>query len=146
RHRSVTPPMDAHPRRQIRAQTYAFFLLLFAVLMVCSHLSFLALPYYWDEAGYYVPAALDLYHSGALLPYSVAPNAHPPGLMAYLAAAWSIAGYHPAVTRSAMLLVATFGLLAAFLLAIELSRESSGAPAFVAVALLVCSPLFFAQS
>ncbi|HXS96598.1 MAG TPA: hypothetical protein VN736_18475 [Candidatus Limnocylindrales bacterium] len=138
--------MDAHPRRHIRAQTYGFFLLLFAVLLVCSHLSFLALPYYWDEAGYYVPAALDLYHSGALLPYSVAPNAHPPGLMAYLAAAWSIAGYHPAVTRSAMLLVATFGLLAAFLLAIELSRESSGAPAFVAVTLLACSPLFFAQS
>lgn len=133
-------------RRRIRAQTYAFFLFLFTLLLAASHLSFLPLPYYWDEAGYYIPAALDIFHGGSWIPHSVAPNVHPPGVPAYLAAAWGLAGYHPAVTRSAMLLLASFALLAAFLLAIELAREVRGAPAFLAAALLCCSPLFFAQA
>ena len=138
--------MESLPRRRIPVQTYGFFLLLFALVLLCGHLSFLTLPYYWDEAGYYVPAALDIYHGAGAIPHSVVPNVHPPAVMAYLAAAWRVAGYHPAVTRGAMLLVAAFSLLAVFLLAIELSRELRGAPAFLAAALMCCSPLFFAQS
>jgi len=137
--------MQEQARRRIRARTYVFFLLLFSLALFCTHLFFLDLPYYWDEAGYYVPAALDLYHGGHWIPRSVAPSVHPPALSAYLAAAWSIAGYTPAVTRSAMLLLGAGALLAAFLLAIELSRHLRGTPAFLAVALLGCSPLFFAQ-
>ena len=45
-----------------------------------------------------------------------------------------------------MLALSAFGALAAFLLAIELTRETRGAPAFLASGLLCVSPLFFAQS
>jgi hypothetical protein len=42
--------------------------------------------------------------------------------------------------------MASFGLLFTFLLAIELSRETKGAPAFLPPFLLLVSPLFFTQS
>lgn len=66
--------------------------------------------------------------------------------MAYLALCWSIFGYSILATRLAMLLLAAFGALLAFLLAIELGRGVTGTPAFAALALLCLSPLFFAQS
>jgi hypothetical protein len=44
------------------------------------------------------------------------------------------------------LLVAAFGVLVTFLLAIELGRGSTGAPAFAAVTMLCLCPLFYAQS
>ena len=37
--------------------------------------------FFWDEVGQFVPASLDLFHKGALVPRSVTPNAHPPGVM-----------------------------------------------------------------
>ena len=52
----------------------------------------------------------------------------------------------PNRTRIGMLALASFGALAAFLLAIELTRETRGAPAFLAAGLLCVSPLFYAQS
>ena len=93
-------------RRPISRKTYFVFFLIFTAILVISHGAFLTLPFYWDEAGQFVPAALDLYHSGALIPRSVAPNAHPPGLMAYLAAVWTVTGYSILATRIAMLLLA----------------------------------------
>lgn len=135
-----------HPRRTIRRQTYIQFFLLFALLLFFTHFPLLTLPYFWDEAIQYIPSALDLMHDGAWIPHSVTPVVHPPGVMAYLAAWWHIAGYHPAVTRSAMLLLTAFGILAAFLLAIELLRESAGAPAFLVAALLCGTPVLFAQA
>lgn len=132
--------------RRIPVSTYAIFLALFAVTLFITHLSFLRLPYFWDEAAQFVPAALDVYHGGFLVARSVTPNIHPPGVMLYLAGVWSATAFSPAATRSAMLILAAFGLLAAFLLAIELSKEARGMPAFLAVALLFVSPLFFAQS
>ncbi len=134
------------PQRRVRPGTYGFFLLLFALLLFLSHLSLLNLNYFWDELEQTIPSALDLYHSFALVPYSAAPIIHPPGVLAYLAVAWKIAGYHPAVTRSAMLLLSSLGLLAAFLLAIELAKAAPRAPGFLAAGLLICSPVFFAQS
>jgi hypothetical protein len=110
------------------------------------HLGYLRLPYFWDEAQQFVPAARDILHSGSIIPISVAPNVHPPGVMLYMAAAWRLAGESPAVTRSAMLLLSVFGLLSAFLVSIELSKEVRGMPAFLTAALLGASPLFFAQS
>ncbi len=140
--------MTPHParRRSIRPGTYLFFLAAFAVLVCLSHAPLLRLPYYWDELGQFVPAALDIFHDGAWIPHSTVPNVHPPGVMAYLAAFWTVAGYSIAATRIAMLLVASVALLVAFLLSIELCRNVRGAPAFMAVFLLCASPLFFAQA
>ena len=134
------------PRRSIRPGSYAILFGLFAALMVWSHLWLLRLPYYWDEAGQFIPSALDLFRHGWWIPRSVPPIVHPPGVAAYLTAAWTIAGFHPAVTRIAMLLAAAGGLEAAFLLAIELLREAPGRPGFLAAALLFASPVFFAQA
>ena len=50
--------------------------------------------------------------------------------MAYLAAVWTVFGYSITATRIAMLLVASAAALITFLLAIELSRGATGAPAF----------------
>lgn len=58
----------------------------------------------------------------------------------------AVFGYSIAATRVAMLLVAAGGLLAVFLLAIRLSENLRGAPAFVVVMLLGLSPLYYAQS
>src|ERR1700690_4600323 len=74
------------------AQQFLLFALFFAGLMLL-HAPLLPLPYFWDEAGYYVPAARDLYLTGALVPQSTPSNAHPPLVMAWLALAWGVAGY-----------------------------------------------------
>ena len=66
--------------------------------------------------------------------------------MAFLAACWSLAGYSIPVTRVAMLLMASAGLLVVFLLAIRLSENLQGTPAFVVMMLMVVSPLFYTQS
>jgi hypothetical protein len=117
-------------------------LLLFAGLLL-THFTLLGLPYFWDEAGYYIPAARDLLVTDTLIPTSTLSNAHPPLLMAYLAAAWKMFGYSPPVTRSAILLVAAFTLLAVYRLACRV------ASAGVALASLICTalyPVFFSQS
>jgi hypothetical protein len=136
----------APPRRTIRPQSYVWIFLLIAAVIVPAHLWLTRLPYFWDEAGQFVPAALDLLHDGAWIPHSTTPNIHPPALSAYLAGVWRVTGFTPVSTRLAMLFLASWGALAAFLLAIELTRDSRGAPAFLAIALLCVSPLFYAQS
>src|SRR5215471_9457756 len=62
-----------------------------AVLLIAAHASLLRLPYFWDEAGYYIPAARDLL-GGSLIPHCTPSNAHPPLVMAWLALAWKILG------------------------------------------------------
>ena len=130
---------EVEPRRFHPALVFA---LLFVGLFAL-HLPLLRLPYFWDEAGYYVPAARDLFLTGNLIPHSTLSNAHPPLVMAYLALWWKIAGYAPEVTRTAMLLVAAFSLLGVFRLAQRIANTE------VAIAATVCSalyPVFFAQS
>ncbi len=136
---------EAAPRR-VRLDTYVFFFVCFAVILFLEHLPFLQLPYYWDEAGQFIPSALDILRGGQWIAHSAIPNAHPPAVGAYLAAAWHIGGFSPATTRTAMLTLAAFAMLAAFLLAIELCKGTRGMPAFLAAALLCASPLFYAQS
>ncbi|MGA8492798.1 MAG: glycosyltransferase family 39 protein [Terriglobales bacterium] len=112
-------------------------------MLVALHAPLLRLPYFWDEAGYYVPAARDLLLQGTLIPHSTPSNAHPPLVMAYLALAWKILGYTPMVTRIAMLAVAAFSLLGLFRLAQRVANTE------VAVASTFCTalyPVFFAQS
>ncbi|HJT89471.1 MAG TPA: hypothetical protein VJ732_16495, partial [Bryobacteraceae bacterium] len=132
--------------RRLTAGACALLFLFIAPLVYLIHWPLLAIPYFWDEAGQFIPAALDLLHGGTWVARSTIPNIHPPGVMLYLAAAWKVAGYSPAITRAAMLLLASFALLAGFLLARELSRGQSPRAAWCALALLLVSPLVFAQS
>jgi 4-amino-4-deoxy-L-arabinose transferase-like glycosyltransferase len=122
------------------------FFLAFTALLVAIHLPYVKLPYHWDELGQFVPAALDLYRDGALVPHSTVPNVHPPAVMALLALVWKIFGYSILSARLTMLLVASAGVLFCFLLSIRLSRGHSGAPAFAAALFLIASPLFYTQS
>lgn len=118
-------------------------LFFFFILLLLCHLFLLRLPYFWDEAGYYIPAAHDLFVTGDLIPHSTIINPHPPLVMAYLALAWKIFGYAPLVTRTAMLLIAAFGLWGVFSLA------RSAATLGVAIAATACVaiyPVYFAQS
>jgi hypothetical protein len=120
----------------------ALFAALFAILAL-THAPLLRLPYFWDEAGYFVPAARDFLLSGSLIPHSTLPNIHPPLLMVYLALCWKLAGFLPIITRLAMLLVAAFALLGVFRLAVHVANRN------VAVAATLCItlyPVFFAQS
>jgi hypothetical protein len=138
--------MPPAARLRVRFRSYFLAFGAIAAFLILAHGSLLDLPFYWDETGQFVPASLDLFRTGAWIPVSAVPNVHPPGVMAYLAFFWSIFGYSIPATRIAMLLMAAFGGLVTFLLGIELSRGSMGAPAFAALALLCVSPLFFAQS
>jgi hypothetical protein len=113
------------------------------VVIFLLHAPLLRLPYFWDEAGYYVPAARDLLVHGSLIPRTTVSNAHPPLVMAWLALWWKVAGYVPAVTRAAMLVIAAFSLLGVFRLAQVVANTR------VAIAATVCTalyPVFFAQS
>jgi len=83
---------------------------LFFFILVALHIPLLRLPYFWDEAGYYIPAARDLL-AGSLIPYSTPSNAHPPLVLAWLALCWKVIAYKPLVTRAAMLLLAAFSCL-----------------------------------
>jgi hypothetical protein len=126
-----------------RRHATAFLLPLFFLGLLLLHLPLLRLPYFWDEAGYYIPAARDLLLTGAVIPHSAPSNAHPPLVMAYLALAWKFLGFAPVVTRAVMLLVAAFALLGVFRLAQRVANAQ------VAIASAVCTavyPVFFVQS
>ena len=101
------------------------------------------MPYFWDEAGYFIPAARDLLLTGSLVPHSTLSNAHPPLVMLWLAFWWKFSAFTPTVTRTAMLMIAAFALLGLWCLARAVSSES------VAIATVLCTalyPVFFAQS
>jgi len=119
------------------------FPVIFAALYA-SHFSLLRLPYYWDEAGYYIPAAWDFFRTGSLIPITTLSNAHPPLPSIYLALWWKTSGFDPEVTREAVLLVASLGLLAVWRLALRLTR--SALVAFWTVLLTGLYPIWFAQS
>ena len=119
------------------------FSLIFAALYV-THITLLRLPYYWDEAGYYIPAAWDFFRTGSLIPFSTLNNAHPPLPSIYLALWWKASGFHPAVTREAVLFVTSLGLLAVWRLAMRLVGNLS--VAFWTVVLTGIYPIWFAQS
>ncbi len=122
---------------------WRIFPLLFAALYL-SHWNLLHLPYFWDEAGYYIPAAWDFFRTGSLIPLTTVSNAHPPLPSLYLALWWKLGGFAPVVTREAMLMVAAFALLAVWRLAMRLN--GSAAVAFWTVVLTGLYPVWFAQS
>ena len=118
------------------------FALLFAALMLL-HAPLLRLPYFWDEAGYYIPVARDLYLTGSPIPHSTVSNAHPPLVMVLLALAWRIFGFSTLVTRTAMIMLAAFSLLGLF----RLARSAANLEIAAAVTVLTAIyPVFFTQS
>lgn len=148
------PPMPKLPpfalaapaKRNARPYYLAMFFAAFAALSIGMHLPLLHLPFFWDELGQFIPTALDLLRSGAWIARSTVPNVHPPGVEAYLVLWYTVFGFSIALTRIAMLLLASLGLLATFLLAIELSKGTEGTPAFLPPVFLLVSPLFYTQS
>lgn len=107
------------------------------------HYPLLRLPYYWDEAGYYIPAAIDFFRRGLLIPQNTLPTGHTPLVSVCLALAWWVAGYTPLVTRLAMVAFAAGTLVALYALGRTVARRET---VLWACVLLALSPLFFAQS
>jgi hypothetical protein len=127
--------------RKVRDHLFAY-ALIFTFLFL-THVPLLRLPYFWDEAGYFIPAARDLLLTGSLIPHTTLSNAHPPLVMLWLAFWWKFSAYTPAVTRTAMLFVAAFALLGLW----RLSRDVASRE--VAIATVLCTalyPVFFSQS
>jgi hypothetical protein len=127
---------------QALASQFSFYALIFTCLFI-AHAPLLRLPYFWDEAGYFIPAARDLLLTGSLIPHTTLSNAHPPLAMLWLAFWWKFSAFTPAVTRTAMLMIAAFALLGLWRLARAVTDDA------VAVATVVCTglyPVFFAQS
>jgi len=120
--------------------SWLLWLLLFAAIAI-SHLTLLRLPYYWDEGGYYIPAALDFYHHGWLIPQFT--NAHPPLPNVMLGTLWHVVGLHIMATRVFVCAVAAAGLTAIF----RLAQRLLSASAAVSLTLLTAVyPIWFAQS
>src|SRR6266853_295703 len=136
------PKTKSQPASPAWVQQFLLFALFFAGLMLL-HAPLLRLPYFWDEAGYYIPAARDLFLTGTFIPQSTPSNAHTPLVMAWLALAWRVFGYSTLVTRTAMLGVSAFSLLGLF----RLSRIAANLPvAWATTALVALYPVYFTQS
>ena len=118
------------------------FLAVFAALILL-HLPLLCLPYFWDEAGYYIPAALDFYRSWVVIPKTTLPIGHTPLVIIYIGLAWRFFGYSAWVARAAMTLIAAATVTSVYILA---RRITSLEIAAWSALLLALSPLFFAQS
>ena len=131
------------PRLDLPLPLWMIFPVIFVALFA-SHITLLRLPYYWDEAGYYIPAAWDFFRTGSLIPVSTLTNAHPPLPSVYLALWWKISGFFPEVTREAVLLVAALAILAVWRLSMRLI--GSVTVAFWTVLLTGLYPIWFAQS
>ncbi len=131
------------PRRDAPLPLWMIFPVVFTALYV-THFTLLRLPYYWDEAGYYIPAAWDFFRTGSLIPITATANSHPPLGSIYLALWWKLSGFYPEVTREAVLMVAALALLAVWRLAMRL--VGVGAVAFWTVVLTGLYPIWFAQS
>jgi 4-amino-4-deoxy-L-arabinose transferase-like glycosyltransferase len=113
------------------------------VVLLLLHLPLLRLPYFWDEAGYYIPAALDFYRRWLLIPASTLPIGHTPLVMIYLGLVWRLFGYSAGAARAAMTLIAAATVMSVYVLG---RRVASREIAAWSALLLALSPLFFAQS
>src|SRR6266404_3480974 len=133
--------IKSQPASPAWVRQFLLFALFFAGLMLL-HGPLLRLPYFWDEAGYYIPASRDLL-PGSLIPHSTPSNAHPPLVMAWLALSWKIFDQSQVVTRCAMLLLAAFSLLGYFRLSRTVANTTVAAGS---TALTAIYPVFFTQS
>ncbi|MBA2647562.1 MAG: hypothetical protein H0U81_12270, partial [Pyrinomonadaceae bacterium] len=117
----MPPPLTVEAPHATRTSSRkipaSLLLLILFVSILVLHIPLLNLPYYWDEVGYFVPAARDFLLRGDPVPINTLSNAHPPLLMIYLALCWKLFGESIVVTRVAMLFVAASALLGVFCLA-----------------------------
>jgi 4-amino-4-deoxy-L-arabinose transferase-like glycosyltransferase len=116
---------------------------LFFLAVFLSHWTLLRLPYFWDEAGYYIPAAYDFFRTGTLIPHSTVSNAHPPLPALLLSGWWKIFGFHILATRTLVCVVSAAALLAVFRLVRNLLDSRA---ACVTTLLTALYPVWFAQS
>jgi hypothetical protein len=116
---------------------------LFFVAVYLSHYRLLRLPYFWDEAGYYIPAAWDFFRLGTLIPQTTTTNAHPPLPSILLTAWWHLSGYVVSGTRTLVCMVTAAALLGVFKLAKTLTNTAVAA---ITVILTAIYPVWFAQS
>ena len=116
---------------------------LFFVFVYSTHYTLLRLPWFWDEAGYYFPAALDLFRTGSLIPHSTLSNAHPPLPSLLLAGWWHLAGQSITGTRTFLCMVSAAALLGLFRLVRSLAGNSMAA---AVTFLTTLYPVWFAQS
>ena len=142
----TAPSTKVLPRKAKRSPAPLSLFLLYPLLFAAvylGHLTLLRLPYFWDEAGYYIPAALDFFRTGTLIPQSTITNAHPPLPSILLAGAWHITGYVPSGTRTFICMVAAAALLGVY----RLSRPFVGEiPAAVITLLTALYPIWYVQS
>ncbi len=132
----------AQHERQRPVSLWLLYPLIFAIVYL-AHFTLLRLPYFWDEGGYYIPAALDFFRTGTLIPQSTITNAHPPLPSILLASAWHITGYVPSGTRTFVCMVAASALLAIY----RLARTFLGQSPAAAVTLLTAAyPIWYVQS
>jgi 4-amino-4-deoxy-L-arabinose transferase-like glycosyltransferase len=116
---------------------------LFFVAVYLSHLTLLRLPYFWDEGGYYIPAALDFFRTGSLIPHSTVTNAHPPLPSILLAGWWHLSGFVVSGTRTLVCIISASALLGVY----RLAKTLAGAVAAAVVTFLTAIyPVWFAQS
>lgn len=136
----MTPMADAENDAPLSVAT--LFAPVFAAVTLL-HLTLLRLPYFWDEGGYYIPAAWDFLRLGTVIPVTTVRNAHPPLPSVLLAGWWKIFGFHILSTRLLMCVITTFALLAVF----QLARMFAGQRTALAVMVLTAIyPVWFAQS
>ena len=111
---------------------------------LCEPFPLLRLPYYWDEAGYYIPAAWDFFRTGSLIPDHHADQR-----------ASAAAQHLPGAVVEALRLLSrgdarggadggSLGLLAVWRLAMRVA--GCGMVAFWTVVLTGLYPIWFAQS
>ena len=116
---------------------------LFFAAIYLSHLTLLRLPYFWDEGGYYIPAAWDFFRTGSLIPHTTATNAHPPLPSILLAGWWHLSGFVVSGTRTLVCIVSASALLGVYKLARTLAGTATAA---VVTFLTAIYPIWFAQS
>jgi hypothetical protein len=147
---SPSPPSaQSRPTCEVAASPHAGplpagfdFVLIFCAILAL-HATLLRLPYFSDEAGYFVPAARDILLYGKLIPQTTLSNAHPPLVMLWVAMWWKLGSFAPVVTRTAMLMLAAFGLLGFYRLA---ERVANRQVALASLGLTALHPVIFAQS
>lgn len=137
--------MALAPSTSVRRQGFPLWAMFPAVFaaVVASHWMVLRLPYFWDEAGYYIPAAWDFFRTGSLIPVTTVTNAHPPVPSLLLAGWWHVFGFSIVATR-----VLACGMAAAALVAVyRLAKGVAGPGAALATMVLTAAyPVWFAQS
>jgi len=111
--------------------------------VVLAHGTLLRLPYFWDEAGYYIPAAWDLFQTGTLIPATTTTNAHPPLPSLLLVGWWHVFGLSVLATRVLVCGVAAAALVGVYRLAKGIAGASAGLATMVLTAVY---PVWFAQS